>query len=548
MTDAHFYVYNVGHGVCTLLTGKKDDGATPYCAVFDCGSKSLSPFCEKATIICDIKQKILHNAQGYPVQIDDVVISHQDIDHWNMLLDLFLNLNSDEYIEYKGSFFGGDGHAWKLTSTGVYEITDETVEEEVNVRQFRKRGYGFNSEYTGTVKYSGDDMLSVDIYMFVRKGLRPGWIELQIKYCTDSLFITSTENEGDGDEPCVSNAHFQVTVPSADALIYEVLLPLYQGSSVIIRGIFYSLAQALSPDALGELVKELNSDTFIPISIPIKRIVMGGGKIERRYALLKDLLFYMTQYYGENNDDFLWLESGSYIAMDGNTMDKIERQFPEYDIEIDGLGPTIIRNLTSAVVQFNITNNNILLLPGDVTQHGFVQISQVASELIPVESLKLFLAPHHGSDRTNFSYERRELADWQPLYSLLDTLLGVETEEESACNLVVSGYNSHDLHPGELFIEIAEDYFSSDDAFEHCYACADEKNSSIDVDEYIDSLVLVPGSTLRIFTTNALPLEDYNSYSYIYFKYFDGDITLEPRGTLTVPNLKRRLPPDDVFI
>lgn len=552
MQDAHFYVYNAGHGVCTLLTGKieVENEIVPYCGIFDCGSKSHNPFCGKAAIICDMKKKILNNAQGHSVQIDDVVISHQDIDHWNMLIDLFVNLNSDEYIEYKGSFFGNNSHAWKLTNTGVYEIIHEN-----DVIKIKKRGYSTNSEYSASVKYLGEDMISAKVNIFVKDDRSSEWIKTKVKYCYNyyeckgCLDIIIKRDSGNENEDLYINPIIRPITypfPSIDILIGEVK-PIFQDSRTIC-GILGSIAASLSPDELQQLEEELNDDSFISISVPIKRMVMGGGEIGSGYAQLKDLFFYMSRFYGSysetGNPAFLWTGCGAYIVMANNLMEKIERQFPPYCVETVGFGTPIIRNLTSAVVQFNIASDNIILLPGDITQHGFKEIVKVASTFIPEGSLKLMLAPHHGSDNTNFAYEGKKLADLQPLYYLFDELL----VEESECNLVISGYNSNDCHPGELFTFVAGLSFS-DDAEEHPVAYADGKNTGIDIDEYIESLEITSDCTLRIFTTNALPLYDtINPSNYIYFKYYKMTIEFEPIETLTVPNLKRRLPPDSVFI
>lgn len=548
MKEARLYIYNAGHGVCTLMTGKKDDD-TPYCGVFDCGSKAFSPFCERAVIINDMKRRILLNAQGYPVQIDEVVISHQDKDHWSMLLDLFLSLNSDGYIVYNNTFFGGEILAWKLTSTGLYTVLNEEIG-----RKFIKRGYGSNSSYTAAVKYANGYMLSAEIFIYADLD-DGGWCEIEANYnISKQMDIIVTYKSGEEDEdPEITPINFTTPTEyvSIDLLINNVILQFFP-FDINIRGVLHSIGGSLSLDAVMTLERERdNGEEFITISVPIKRMVMGGGRIGEDYALLKDLFFYMSQVYGDSskvdNPAFLWEDNGAFIIMDSDTINATERRFLDYDIDISTLKSSVIRNLTSVVVQFNIKEDDIILLPGDVTEHGFEEISELAAESIPDDSLKLMIAPHHGSDKTNIIYDDKgEPDEYQPLCELFEALLGEDGERNSGCNLVISGYNAQRLHPGFLFTKIAEEYFEFD-KYDHPYACAYSKNDSDDKDLYEESLVLVDESTNAVFTTNVLPFCD-ELYCSFYLKYWDGNVIFDPWGTINVSNLKRRLPPDSVFI
>ena len=556
MKDTELYIYNVGHGVCTLMTGKRDD-TTPYCGIFDCGSKAFSPFCERKLIIQDMKAKIYNNAQGHPVQIDEVVISHQDVDHWSMLLDLFLTLNCDTYVKYAGTFFGGENIGWKLTTSGLYTIIDEE-----NIRTFKKRGYGENSNYTATLEYIGEDLLTAEITVFVELD-NNGWCQIEANYNKPrqlNIIVTyksgsESEEEEEEEEPVVTpiDLDTQTEYQFIDSLIKDWIIPYFKDDRNI-RGVLNSIAFSFREQGLINLAKEREDpDTFITIFAPIKRIVMGGAQIEQGYALIKDLFFDMSQVYGntsvEDNPAFLWETNGAFIIMDSDTINVTERHFPEYNIDINWNDLKVIRNLTSVVVQFNAEEDNILLLPGDVTQHGFQEISDLASNSIPNDSLKLMLAPHHGSDNTNLIYDDDDDPyddEDQPLCTLFESLLGEEGERNRGCNLAISGYNGQNLHPGLLFTETAEEYFDFD-TYEHGYACAYIKYSGTDLDDYEESLFIDEKGTASIFTTNILPISG-SDFCFLYMRYCDGHILFDKWDTLKPSNLKRRLPPDSVFI
>lgn len=121
MRDYSLRVYNIGQGLFSLFIGIKDDNE-PYVAIFDCGT--VGSYDQEITSLCLQEAIWLIRYNIHSTKIDLVVISHQDIDHWNLLLNIIYTLEFDEpecpnfrYAIGKKSFFE------KITSENGREIT-----------------------------------------------------------------------------------------------------------------------------------------------------------------------------------------------------------------------------------------------------------------------------------------------------------------------------------------------------------------------------------------------------------------------------------------
>lgn len=556
MTNAHFYIYNVGHGLCTLLTGKRKEGEEeniPYCGVFDCGTKAKNYFCDTTAIIEDMKEKILKNAQGQEIiQIDDVVISHQDIDHWNKLLELFLSLNDipkNKTGSYNGIIFGKkDEQAWRLSYVGsrlvLYSVRESRYIKEMFTNKYNYHAHvefqrGEIVSFIVNIEYNDDSIKKFNLHL----DDEDDYYVVTLSTCAYDEFII------DKDESTTTSV---VALLSIIAPYIDEKVPEFD----IIKEVVDDVASSFSNEELVRLDTEFDPDNVNEIKIPIKNVVMGGDKITRGYARLKSLLDDISMCYGGKG--VRWERDGAYIIMseeDNELSDKAEgngfnlKKYPDYKITLDlSFSLAVIRNLTSVIVQNHIERDNVLILPGDVTQHAFMDIVDNAFITLASERVKLFLAPHHGSDNTNFLYESdKRLSDWQPLSDFFDELLKMPEEQTaSECNLVISGYNKSSLHPGESFVELAAEKFSSVKS-DHKYAYAKtligKKRAGI-----MNTIQLMPTLNKRIYTTNCLPF-----YEERYFDYCDGVVSigdLSDSGLTrkSTRNSLRRPPPDNSFI
>lgn len=548
MTDAHLYIYNVGHGVCTLLTGKKGNG-DPYCGVFDCGTRAKNDLCDVDIVIEDMKQKILDNAQGQErIYIDDVVISHQDKDHWSKILDLFFGLNNieKENGSYKDIVFGrSDDRGWMLTGDTnepeLYTIMDGSY----IIERFTK-----NYTYFARVEYGivegEEEEEEIEIKRFIVT-ISEGLISRCCVYLVDeetSYALLLRPHGENTREEVIMKEDPPLTVKNLVSIIRN-----YYKDDKIMQDFLSDVEWSFSEE-VRECLDNKFENELKEIKIPIKRVTLGGDRVTPGCGILYRLLSAMAlrTKSGESNR----IPRGGYVILsEDDSIIKMET-LPEYTVFLDYRSPlNVIRNATSVVVQFNITNQNMLMLPGDVTAHAFPEILKVTRGKIINGSLKLLLAPHHGSDHSNFLYDPETKSDDTFLKALFNLLLEVQYLK-SQCNLVISGYNKVNLHPGGKFTLLAEKYFN-DSVIEHSYAYAKtkvRKRGKNWENKIRESLTTKTKSKKRIFTTNCLPLgEKSESARNKYFDYCDGEITIR---TISMPaptrNSVRRPPPDNSFI
>lgn len=531
MKDADFYVYNAGHGVCTLLTGTKYDNK-PYCGVFDCGSKAPHEDCSFQTVISDMITKFTDSGSKW---IDDVVISHQDTDHWEYFLDFFCKLNNIRYSFEKYAFrLNINNWACKSSGNDLHILMNNSY-----FKKTRKLSNGRYYTYDADASYiDGTDLLS-SFNLYIEKEAEDYSIYwLNVIFSEHFLSVT-----------CDGNTLMETSVGEDYPLTVEVLLDYVWGQipDFFIASLL-NVKSSFLEQTRRDLIKELSN--CATIKYPIKRVIMGGDYITYRYDKLKTLLCSMANCYDDGS--FLWMQRGAYIIMDeGGITDIMIEDFPDAaTVEFNENDEAIMHNLTSVVVQFNIDNQNVLLLPGDVTAHAFTEIgNQIAN--IPCNSLKLFLAPHHGSDHTNFAN-----VNFEPFIYLLRII----QQLHSQCNLVISGYNQQSIHPGKRFITEASKLMGNYYSIKHSYAwayglrvCRPSFLSFIDFEDMDlfstpDPMLHICEDKKRIFTTNLLTNRDkyYNLYNGEI--YSSRDIEIETVPVDLTHNLRHRLPPDDSFI
>lgn len=524
MTDAHFYIYNVGHGVCTLLTGKKGNG-DPYCGVFDCGTKAQHDLCDIKSVIEDMKEKI----QGIGAhRIDDVVFSHQDEDHWNKFLWLFSSLNDVEKITLleKTILLGKKGEkVWKVENNSGGDVLF-TIEDQLYIKERQTNDY----KYTAEVQYNENGLSTMRATIIAKD--EP---ELEFSYNRDTEYCISLNLSGEWGDLEMDGRIKKIDVNN----VTNSVLKCVSGKNT--HSALREIMSSFSKFTLKALNDDFNSDNVIDIEYPINRVIMGGNEITLGYSIFKSFLWGVHKMFG--GDCFIWEKDGAYITLTEDSVEIKSRDFPNQALRGTPSNLSILRNLTSVVVEFNIDEENVLLLPGDITVHALREIANIASS-IPENSLKLFLAPHHGSDNSNLCFNSHQvLIDTQPLLELFDIIPACQKE----CNLVISGYNKRRPHPGVLFVELASTYFTNGGSeTSHSYAHAVGLVgftfwlTTQEIEKRIESKIrIMPYHTKRIFTTNCLAAGEK------YYDYYSGSVTGE---TIPLPQRTRKLPPDNVFI
>lgn len=526
MKDAHFYVYNVGHGVCTLLTGKKNNGE-PYCGIFDCGTKVGFGHNIPREVISDMIKKIHQNRS---TQIDDVVISHQDADHWSMLLGLFSMINDANVNfspnKYDYSFGMWQEQAWRLTG-GVGYCSLFSLKND----NYTKTCYSEYGEYTITVVYNGDSLARMRINTYQGSSsssaelcsVEGGTCTVVLSFPEESINESVEVNWNPG-QSCPLSWFAKGIIKIIDEL------PIKPQAKGLLKSAFSDMAESFDCN-----VREKNNmfiEECTQIKIPIINITFGGDMISPEYVGLISL-FEAINNVCPSIANVSRYHCGAYIIMTEKDCCKFKKSFPCTDLKpdnYDGKKLNIKRNLTSVVLQFNINDNDILLLPGDATIHTFPEIIKQIDG-VSLGSLKLFLAPHHGSDETNINTDDVDIRNGHPLELLFKIL------QKNGCNLVVSASCSFESHPGKQFIRKARELLSEEKDI-HQYAYGKHEQFSIADEETILR------DRKRIYTTNCM--------AELCFDYKDGEVNGKIVGLPIMPvfiyNAKRKLPLDDTFI
>lgn len=501
MTDMQFYVYDVGHGVCTLLTGKREfEGKkVPYCGIFDCGTKSERTLRSMSMAIKDMAGRI----QGSMADcINDVFISHQDKDHWSGIYRVFESANQIPEGDVAYGEKWGNKLIWACVRIGdySYHIKNNSYRSGRNSKAFH---------YIVAVEYTPEQTIS-SLHIHIKKFDENAKCNIHY-YGGNNILIDR------------SNYRTRVKKSVCDVMD-EVLKHLELPPKRLIDAI-NDIKYCFSKDMM-EKVNEGKEGISKSIKIPINSVRMGGTQISDEYENLKAILSNMIP---NQADNFSWEEHGAYIIMDENGIIECDTvNYPESDNIYELREPNddvIARNLTSIVVQFNTSAHSKMLLPGDITVHGLIKVLNKISLLEPGE-LQVFLAPHHGSDGTNFAGKARK--NKQPPQPLID-LFQVIKNNHPHCILIISAFNSFNKHPGPRFMDEARKYIKSG-VGTHKYACATGKKTEIDKKLHVFE------DAIKIYTTNVI------TNPYILLR--------QPNmpSFSTTRKLLRNLPPDNSFI
>lgn len=490
MREVLLNVLNVGQGLCSVVTGTKDNGE-PYCGIFDCGTLAYNPVCSRQQTLAQIGNLICKT--GQPV-ITDIVISHQDIDHWSMLMDILsgyfgmkkgwlyrknkfvytmaaggARLFSFSLSRHSHAYFEG----WFEKEKSVQKL-DYTIREDERVSEFY---------YEGTFYEEGKQWeisVSDNAWLFNYDGKSKLTVDLACRSDTGEV---------------IAKVYYEIRIPLMEIEVYPELMNRILGyvvnnkiyfdenrfgraDKMYLRGHIRAACDLVQNDQhsfsdIYDIVTSVPDNT--PVK-PIQNLVWGGAKPSSKCKLAQKIMSHMC----DNGfiERFSEYPDGGYFVFQEDELCDIESFDERYDSDMeDAHGETmqqlnIKRNATSVVTCMTFAHEGRFLFPGDLTVHRFEWLRDVVIDEEPY-AVSVMTAPHHGSDVTNFCilHDNEHI---QPLHLLLDLF-----QNDTQRIFVVSALLSKFGHPGKDFMTYAVGYASDGSMHNICYGEEVQKGRSI---------------------------------------------------------------------
>lgn len=446
MQNVEVTTFNVGQGLFNLVISRKNNGKL-YVGVFDCGnfaeysSTGIEEACGKLNSIEDFET------------IDQVVISHQDRDHWRNLVDFLLLLN---------------GYTYSVDSWYVLSEEDaygEYVEALQFSDRFIKHLYRDHEEYLCTALWYEKnehscyhwDFVSLQLDILINKGeMSAKWkvdfhtefedpftAEIILKGTTYDIKFTYFDNNFDKKE-CRSN---DISADNLRCIMIDMVSSIACDLNIKIR--IYTMWNGIFGCGVFDC-KNWAWDFENPLFIRkgIQEAYMGGLCCEMGYSILTTWMNFFAK---KVNDKCQFL----YNYPD---RDKKYGQYPFY-LEESIKYPSIkqdhiLKNATSQVTMIYMDDSHCLVFPGDATVHVFSTLSRVLTERGGAQ-VELLLAPHHGSGDTNFCWhkirgEQARLDEIQPFHNFLSRF--------PPNYIFISAARDKFGHPSKRFLEACRKY------------------------------------------------------------------------------------------
>lgn len=446
--------YNVGQGLFNLLV-ETDSVGNHFCGLIDCGTIAAASKESVDGILDDASERI--NQIGH---LDFIVISHQDEDHWNLLLRLLCELYPTDLV--KNRYLIDDKLVKMSTSSKVIEteIMEEKSYQLIHV----------DSSYKSVLQVKREEE-KICYYYKIR--------------------ATSWEEWGD-DIPCFSvqveksdkiyNRNSLVISPYSEIEyvppIYGVDLEEEDLKRIILTQIgvapfWYSVINdAVEKQFINLWEKKDEIDHFeeyksdaIDRSVYHTKIYLGGSKRSFGYLKLEETL----QLFGNVEvveNGILYLAQGDYLGYDKVALEDIS----EYQNQ--SLNQTaIMRNATSLMMAY-MSIKEKLFFPGDATIQTFHALNNIKKDFLYLDYM---IAPHHGSRKTNIAMDERGIMErTQPVKQFV--------EKHQPTILVFSANHTKFGHPDKTVHDIIRglDFFEEHDIIQ----CYDRENVLIDKIDY----------------------------------------------------------------
>ncbi len=488
MKKHYTHVYNIGQGLCTMLRTELD-GEDDYLGIFDCGSLRERN-----------KEAVIKNIADYAHQcghIDSIVISHQDIDHWSMLLDIIWKFYQIEtsHIIYQYKFYLNRTR----NSIIIYEATEAGTMECSKVEV----GDVYNSNFWAEV----DEKEVIQRFELFGQFLKcPGlgecnfWLrwscdasQMELEIFIDSIMVADKDKPGS----YINQSYHQILevdfeweefISSNWRRVREEIerqekykeIEAEMGYQQLFKFRFNRFL-----DYIGQFrfsytniyTTLLQSTNFNMQGCYIGKIWLGGDCWEigykRLYSILTKLvkigLVYNVNGFTKDSSqgDGDNIRMCGLMQVDQSTICSDDIEISAFTIDanlkdcisnkVGDITPAIAHNASSLIVEFDKSTTEIRrrnIYPGDATVHVFGQLADALSGP-DVFRGTFFIAPHHGSLHTNYCG-----GEQQPFHKLLDKLTGNKTLKLNTC--VISALGEVFNHPNKRFIDDMRDYVRFD--------------------------------------------------------------------------------------
>lgn len=456
MRELRLYAYRVGHGLCTLLHGIKDDGE-PYNAVFDCGYQPSCSGNDHNGFNIDnnyINRVLQHMAnlilQGGNNHLDMLVCSHQDIDHNNLIVELlsFLNqwlepINKNHWLrcgdcsiingytrdtkiitldnsqnliiyEYNDSFFCSDNVeiTQKVTPLTEELYCNEFHAEAVSDR-LRKSGEPniFKIIINANITQEKAKKDSIVQYTQITGFIEFGGNFFKQEWRTEEIVIFSCwYDKVIADFSRCFSREFNSRFP--EHYYKEIISDFLSWLNELGVGYFKVPDIMYDCNILSHLISQINSLRWA--AFKLDSVIMGGYSVQNKYNVLKNFIHKYVNHMVPGGE-FKTCNHYKYLNMsfDGlpqNSWSDTEGIVGTNNISnpCDTDNSSILYNATSVVVNFTYydraNNYKSILFPGDVTVHNQLN---VASRLrASGADCQFVFAPHHGSYNSNFIFDK----------------------------------------------------------------------------------------------------------------------------------------------
>lgn len=485
MKDYYIHVYNIGQGLCTMLR-TEPDGENNYLGIFDCGT--LRERNKKA-----VTDTIAAYGQEYGC-INSIVISHQDSDHRSLLLDIiwkFYGITTNEIICQDVFYF----HKTRDEST-IYERLEDNIIKYSHVRE----GDGYYSDFSVAVD-SNEGIQWFALSRTVDGNPQIGECRFQLSWsnaCSEmslNIYIEGVSVKEPAGSSRNDTEQYDKTfsIPWEEAFfsnqwgslksfigklgIYERMQEELQGNRHVEsrwKRFLDNMDEFKNKFIYRNMHSKLSqTKNYDDQNRSIQKIWLGGDYWEigyrRLYSVLEKLVkiglvdnvngFTRDSAEGSGagrrmcglmcvNEETIRTDTvaPSAFIIDNNLVDCVSHKVG------DNI-PTILHNATSLIVEFDTSSeekSRRIIYPGDATVHVFEQLANALAGSDVFKST-FFMAPHHGSLRTNYCGGER-----QPLHNLLDKLTADKTKKLDSC--VISALGEVFQHPDQRFVRDMRNY------------------------------------------------------------------------------------------
>lgn len=473
--------FGVGQGLCNLIEiYDQDTGALACLALADCGSTSKVKK-DRTTYVENIEnmfQYIIEKAQERlretgTYYFDAVFLSHQDADHWNLMMELFsrlLDVAKGESISIQDEngictqYLIGSSDSDQVVICSKREDSlfcrwNISRELESNEGEYRSFSYGrtwniSKKQYLSDYEYIEISYSDENVEGTVGGTYRANNGSITIEYTAEdndgNKEKASYLNDGDNHYIIFQGKKTEYQLGKMDFITaFEIFLQK-------IPSVFTKMAyKLLKQNEMFDLKSvDSNIQSGMLVKKAINTVYFGGSDYGPKASSLRAKLSCMAENVVLSIDDEVKICNDRIkfrMVMPFNASFLFDFAIYKKKVPIG-----ISRNRSSLFVIIYYSDG-MIILPGDATSHTMNSFCLLSDKrYIEVKGDAQFLvAPHHGSDTTSM--------DTPSGYQTLNTFLRKIRPRSVA---ISSGINNRHHHPGENFINKVS-VFASNVADQH---------------------------------------------------------------------------------